>query len=285
MRNVWIYQSFLIPCAAFTLLLLSAACAVPTNDPPQTPNPTATLPPTPTPFNPIPCEAPPAADPDALLCDGLGLGSATAIAATPRANQNLELLSLAMAPGVTARQEIYDRVLRDIELIRSTYADVAEITFWEDFDGSSLILHVDAATHASMSAGAYTAWDCLNNWYGLINTSFSDPVGGQYQVQINLNGVFDTALLQNEYAQLPGVTQVTRIPKEGFAPTICGAICNGVHHYVFDNAQSLCEEGCKFNDFYHFSVEEGGQPVLERSWTGAPGWEQPPMLSAPLTCH
>ncbi len=196
-------------------------------------------------------------------CPGVGLGTPAEIAATPRADVNLERLALIRSPGVTASQSIYDRVVEDVGRIRGLYPQVAHIDFFPEDDGKGLLLLVDENTFAAMKAGTYDAWDCLHQYYGLETIDFL--VGF---VQLSLKGIYDTRLIAAEYAELPGVTDALPATYAGDGPTICLGAKEGedVWHYVFDDASGDCPAGCTMHDYTYFTTTTTGSVTLVATW-------------------
>ena len=104
-------------------------------------------------------------------CNGIPLlGTPEEIAATPREDVELERLSVEMSGGLTADQAIYDRVTRDIGRIRAFYPETSSILYDGWINGQTLLLGLDEATRAAIENGTYSAWDCLNDYYGLPST-------------------------------------------------------------------------------------------------------------------
>ncbi len=95
--------------------------------------------------------------------------------ATPRADQNLELLALSVSGAVVARQEIYGRVVRDVAAIRASHPEVQGIGYWPRDTGNSLLLRVDAATRAAIDEHTYHDWDGLNARWRLVE--ITNPTG------------------------------------------------------------------------------------------------------------
>jgi hypothetical protein len=132
-----------------------------------------------------------------------GQGTFAEIAATPRADEELETLALFMGGRIAAPQAVYDRVVADVAAIR-VEGQNAEANYMSPHEPQSLILSVDADTRSQVQAGTYHAWDCLNRWYGVeridLNTS---------SVVLWFRGVLDIERLQHDYKALPGITHTS----------------------------------------------------------------------------
>jgi hypothetical protein len=90
--------------------------------------------------------------------------------ATPRADQNLELLALSVSGTVVARQEIYDRVVRDVTAIRASHPEIEGINYLSRDSGNQLLMRVDPQTFAAIEQHAYHDWDALNARWRLVDS-------------------------------------------------------------------------------------------------------------------
>ena len=188
-----------------------------------------------------------------------GLPSAAEIAATPRADQNLELLALRIAGGIVADQGTYDRVVRDVGAIRELDDRVAGIQYFPQGDGKSIGLAPDAATYTAMHAGQYRAWDCLNQTYVVTDTVFQDAKPPfEANVYLTLKGIYDITTVVMQYGALVGVKAFDNGPDGGDGPTICVTRESDVWHYVFDQAGGDCPSGCTEHTYYHFTTTAAG---------------------------
>jgi len=188
-----------------------------------------------------------------------GLPSATEIASTPRADQNLELLALRVSGGIIADQAIYDRVERDVGTIRALEPRVGGIQYFPRSDGKSMELTPDAPIYSAMRAGQYRDWDCLNQTYVVSNTQFLDASPPfQSNVLLTLKGIYDIEAVTAQYGALAGVKAEYGGPSGGDGPTICLTRESDLWHYVFDQAGGDCPAGCTEHTYYHFSTTAAG---------------------------
>jgi len=179
------------------------------------------------------------------------------IAATPRAETNLELLAIDLAGGLTARQALYDRLERDLTAIRADTPAVENVHYMQSTDGKSLYLVADSAgTYAAMERGDYDAWDCLNTWYGLeeIVTDAPSPATNPWVI-VELKGIYDLYRIAPEYAELPGIASAIPLPL-GYPAILLSALCvhreGATYHYFFD-----VSGGGGYTTFY-FTTEADG---------------------------
>lgn len=163
-----------------------------------------------------------------------GQGAFEDLAATPRADANLEALAQAMGGGLTADPGVYARVVADFAAIRAQNIDLAGVDFAPAFDRQTLAVIFEPPAIQSVRNGTYHAWDCLNHWYG------ADPV----QASADSNGlllhfakVLDTRRLVADYQALPGVEYAQIFGRNVFpvlqplTPSLCGRIDGTTHHY------------------------------------------------------
>lgn len=219
----------------------------------------------------------PAAPP---TCGGIPLlGTPEEIAATPRDDVNLELLSIEMSGGLTADQETYDRVTWDIEQIRGLSPETSDIHYNGSLDGYQLFLALDEATAAAIDAGTYSAWDCLNDYYGLESATRTSYSFGEFAT-LRLEGIYSTSLLEPLYEQLPGVEYA-----DGLGPgfhrgrSICGVVdSSSTHHYfIVVDAFGDCPSGCIYEDVRYFtSPGAGAPPHLRGRWANFEEGPRPP---------
>ena len=187
------------------------------------------------------------------------LPDARQLAATPRANTNLELLALRFSPGIVADQQIYDRLVRDVVLISTQDQSVSDIGYFPADDGKGLLLLTDAPTLSKMQAGTYSEWDCLNDSYGLVDLSFNTDLISY--ASLTLKGIYDLQRLSKDYAALPGIQSAEPNASGGDGPTICVVREDSVWHYVFDRAGGDCPAGCTEHEYTHFTVSTAGTVV------------------------
>jgi hypothetical protein len=190
------------------------------------------------------------------------LATAAEIAATPRADTNLELLALQLSPGrFTAEQAIYDRVVRDVSAIRAAEPSLADIAYWPNDDGRGLFLELaDQGTLMAMQAGSYHAWDCLNQTFIETKLVLNNP-SGQFspEATLTLKGIYAIPLLAAEYGKLPGIKSAAPESSGGDGPTICVTPSTDVWHYVFDRAGGDCPAGCTTHEYHHFTTTRAGE--------------------------
>ncbi|MBN1606746.1 MAG: hypothetical protein JW940_08935 [Polyangiaceae bacterium] len=207
------------------------------------------------------------------------LATAEELAATPREDPNLEQLAASHSDGIVADQAVYDRVVRDITMIREEAEDISGIDYWPPNDGKTLLLMVDAATFEAMQADSYADWDCLLDSYPVDDIQYEEHTHDRYVVQIVLRGIYRLDPIAAQFAELSGVSSALPDFFIGDGPTLCLTPSDSVWHYVFDQASGDCLAGCIAHSYTYFTVSSDGA-TIERvgSWgTGsasspAPDW-------------
>jgi hypothetical protein len=190
------------------------------------------------------------------------LGTAAEIAATPRADENLEMLALRLDAGhVTASDETYARVVADVTAIRNARPELADVGYFPRSDGKALLVEPNDLTMQSITAKQYTAWDCLNDFYGLESL---EVVAGW--VVLKLKGNYDLELLAGLYESLPGIRSAQPNLGGGDSSTICARRDGSKLEYVVDRAGGDCPAGCNTHDAHAFVSTAPGMVEAVGDW-------------------
>src|SRR4030095_6654595 len=96
-------------------------------------------------------------------------------------------------------------------------------------DGKTIILKVDELTFERMKAGSYRAWDCLNDLYRLVQSTYYAFT--EHFVILQFRGIYNTDLLAQEYSRLPGIRSGESSRLIGGGPDLCGTIEGTQYHY------------------------------------------------------
>ena len=217
----------------------------------------------------------PTAEPITGPCPEPGV-SAQELALTPRADGPLELLALSLEPErVVASQETYDRLLSDVAAIRALEPALGEVEFLADNDGRHIQLQLTEAAGKAFADGVYTAWDCLNEAYGL--TWFS---AYEQTIDLYLDGNYNLSHVLERYQQLPGVTDGFQDARSVDGPTICVLRDGARQQYVFDDTGGFCPTDCTEHRAYHFSSDAAGQVTALAEWDSTTGDPVPAWFGA-----
>jgi hypothetical protein len=118
-----------------------------------------------------------------------------------------------------------------------------------------------------MRAGGYSAWDCLNDFYGLA----SPPDVSDAFVVLELEGTYALDVVAPVYAELPGVEQAQPNVVFGDGPTICAARDGEDYEYVVDRRGGDCPAGCTTNEAHHFRSTGAGVVEALEVWDSHTG--------------
>lgn len=198
------------------------------------------------------------------LCSSLP-GTAKEMAATPRENENLELLALRLSAGVTAEESVYRRLVRDITAIRAGAPAIRRVNYSPRRYVQGLYVVLDDASFREFQAGKYRAWECLNRHYGATSMSSSTHNG----VSLEFKGRLNMEVLAELYGKVAGVRLAEPVRPIGEAPTIHVTPEADTWHYVFDHASGDCPAGCTEHDAYYFRVAGDGEPRFAGRWESA----------------
>jgi hypothetical protein len=190
-----------------------------------------------------------------------GLGTAAEIAATPRADEEAELIALFLGGGLTAPQALYERVRDDLAALRAAHPDVlAGVPFIPRHDARTLLLNVPPAVADAIADHTYDEWNCLNDWYSadaadLLTSSLA---------RVRLAGIFDTEWIAAEYALLPGVESASADALVRATPggeLLC-ALGQGeeIHYFAEVNDADT-------RSVLHFTSQPGDTPQPAGSWS------------------
>jgi len=196
-------------------------------------------------------------------------GTPAEIAQTPRADQNLELLALSLSAGLTADQAVYDRVVQDVQSIRSLQPQLADVTYHPAYV-NQILVGASPDTLEEMDRGAYKSWDCLNQQYKLKSKTRASTA-----MVLQFDGIFDLKQLSALYAALPEVTYAEPNLILGGASSIYVTPDTSQWHYVLDVASDDCEAGCINHQLYYFVTNDGGAAEYVADWLVAPDTQAP----------
>lgn len=205
------------------------------------------------------------------------LGTAEELARTPREDAGLELLALLLDAGqVTATQATYERVVADVGAIRASASSLAALEFWGPHDGRTLRISFGERATEGLSAGTYTAWDCLLEAYRAEVGPVIDLFGG-YAPTLSLGGIFDLPRVAEVFGQLPDASaEISLAPEQR---TLCAARNGERYEYVVDRTNGSCRTSCQGNA-RHFASDQAGEIALLDLWSADSGEPPPGWFSA-----
>jgi hypothetical protein len=209
------------------------------------------------------------------VCPG-PLGSPEDLAATPRADENLEFLALAVEPpdAVVVSQANYERVIADVAAIRALMPDLAAIEYRPPHDGRSVSLSFSDAAVDAWGTGAFAGLHCLDDALGATYSPAFDNFDFFYR-QVSLRGIHDMPRVAELYEQLPGVGADQLVGGPGDGPTWCIGRNGADYEYVIDSAMGGCSSGCQQHEAHRFSSSAAGDATALEVWRSVEG-EPPP---------
>ncbi len=212
-----------------------------------------------------------AADP---CSDYVGLVTPEEVAATPRDERDAEAIALCLTGGLIARQDVYDRVMADIDAIYAGDDSVVGMEVYHHYSGELMDFGVDDETFAQMKAGEYTAWDCANAYYGVERVTYLETLTFG---TIEFKGYYNLGLLGEEYRALPGIVSTGPRTDYSDGPRIRGVIDGSTYHYVFDNRWGDCIDGCYYGEGrYYISSAPGTFELIDAFEWGYEPYTPPP---------
>jgi len=192
------------------------------------------------------------------------LATAEEVAQTPRADFNLELMAIRYrdTESVVADQATYDRLVRDIAVLRAQESELEDTTYkGERGPGTAFLdLTLDSEASALAQTGDYHAWDCLNDGYGPASLDSVLLSPGVLLVDVTFAGRYSMDEIALQYAALPGVASAganypTR-PPQGPMTDICLSKNGPAWSYLFINPDQ--ETGTGDRTLYYFVVDADG---------------------------
>ena len=219
---------------------------------------------------------------DAAIADCEGaLTTSDQTALSPRDNADAEILALKLSQQVVASQPLYDRVVADLSVIRSSQ-DAPTVGPRPLFRTNTLQValegpEVQSVLDESPADGSdiyeflrerYPYWNCLNDLYKVttirVGARRLDLDGNIENVSYDLtfDGRYHGRILEQEYEPLLGVT----ISNGSSTPTadvsdVCLVRDGEVHTYVFDAASGTgCSSGaCALHTYWGYTTTASGQ--------------------------
>ena len=209
-----------------------------------------------------------------------GQGTVAAIALSPFADKEAEVLAIEASGKIVAPKYVYEHIVSDLALIRSQNPSVQDITAMVSWVPNQLLMGFDAEGMSTVQAGTYTDWDCANTYYGFLGKEVHPSV-----IQLHFDHLFNAPLLASEYSMLPHVDYAERNGIIGDGNDVCVPIENDTkYNYIFDAGSGDCPAGCISHQYWGFSIA-GDPVVLTALGTYVKGQGNPPAwLTALAEC-
>lgn len=210
----------------------------------------------------------PATGTPAPVCPGYkAVVDETALAATPRADEEAELVALGLADRLVASTPDYERVKADLAAIRAARPELAEATHAHWDDAQSLIVVLAPAAFERVKSGAkFPAWDCANRAYGLVHSAVDEEGGYAF---LQFKGRYKLSVLARVYGKIRGVTSVAPNSMMGAGTRVCARKAGATFHYLFAVGSGDCPAGCMHWDHTYVYTTAPAKPVHVATWDAA----------------
>jgi hypothetical protein len=192
-------------------------------------------------------------------------GTAEQVARTPRANENLELLAISLSDGITADDEIYRRLVRDIAAIRTVDPRMRTIEYSASDNGELMVGPVSSQKQLFLE-GRYTEWDCLNRYFHVSRVQYQMSYATlQFAGRFNLNQVGElySSLAGVRSADPNGYVRIYRPPSIYVLPASHG------WRYVLDGGACGAANDVTCG-LYYFIVSTDGVARFVEEWRPTP---------------
>lgn len=172
------------------------------------------------------------------------VGDAGEMALSPRADENLEALALSLEPQrVIASQATYERVAADMAALRALAPELSSIQFTPPYEQSVEIVFGDVARQSIISA-QYSAWNCLNDFYGPMDISDVAAATPPGLVSLQFQRPFNGEVLAELYRQLPGVTAGEPSYSDGLGTALAARRSGDTFEYFVRTSDASCGATC-----------------------------------------
>jgi hypothetical protein len=209
--------------------------------------------------------------------------SSVELAASPRADRDLEVLAATLGGTVAADPAIYDRLARDVAAARAVDPTLARVSYRTGHDGRTLMLEMDPTARQRVLAGADPTFEALRARFGPIQ------VDTPYDwVTVAFERVFDLSRVRDYYLRIPGMNDIGFNVLMGDGPTMCVERdeMDANWTYWFLDAGGDCPAGCTTLRVVGVRTDRAGT----LTWIGASDSEgagglSPEAMAAAATCH
>jgi ligand-binding sensor domain-containing protein len=189
-------------------------------------------------------------------------------------------MALLISGKASAPRELYDRVHTDLAFIRQRWGDslpiVRNLVFSPPFRAGRIEMSADDDVYIAMQQGRYTAWDSLNELYGLTGLSFGEWLN---MVFLHFGTRVNPRVLTSAYQGLPGIRWVYPGWGEvGDRPRLYGYLQTSGPSYLFRDGWGDCPAGCIYSHYWYFQSVGDTVAYLGEflpSWDSVvpvPGW-------------
>ena len=180
---------------------------------------------------------------------------------SPREDYDAEELALEISDTIVAKQTDYDRILRDIQMIRAKGGKVRSIHVIKDFGTKSINLRMKSEYLDAIEAGEYRGLTCINKQLG---GDFGERFQTDNQIKVVFSSLMHPHKLEEIYRKHADVIDVSAQPSiVGGGDDIRITVDeNETHHYEFIHGWDGCLYDCMFKISHHYSVSKDGDILV-----------------------
>ncbi len=176
---------------------------------------------------------------------------------TFRDNKEAELMALCLSGELSAPDNLYNRILNDLNLIRSNYSInynlLKEIEFHPPWAERCISITFDESTAKEVINNEYHDWDSLNKKY-YINTIFKDYLKISKIAILYSDYRLNPHILSEYYSNLSGVEYVCPDYLVGNSSNIYPRQIDNKITYLFYYGSGDCPAGCTSKHYTYFEV-------------------------------
>lgn len=181
--------------------------------------------------------------------------------ATPRMNEDAEILALESSSQMVAPQAIYDRINQDLEIIRSSISEVANIRILPSW-AMRIMVSLTEEGKTQYSSNTFTEWDCLNEQFKMSQIEYLSSFSTDL-ILIDFDGRFNMGHLSEKYSNLPNVKSAEPDSMIGDGNDICLTQNDQNYSYIFKSGSGDCDSGCTNNKY--LGVVTNPQGIIKQS--------------------
>lgn len=165
-------------------------------------------------------------------------------------------IALEMSIGLISSAADYNRIVRDLGLIRAAYPALASQGHTPAWAPTQLIVGLNTAL-------PHDDYECLNGWYGVTNESFLFGFGGVDYYVVTFPGWINVEALGAEYTNLAEVSSADPdylIGGQNYY--IPSRLITGNWQWDIDDGWHDCFDGCDCHHTYVIETDDAGNVIL-----------------------
>jgi hypothetical protein len=167
-----------------------------------------------------------------------------------RENLEAEQLAMHLSGEIRAPDEEYDRILRDLAMIRAAYPELVTVVDDIDYAPNELLIGLDT----SLPIDGYMA---LNDYYLMV-----DEIVQSFYRRLTFCDNINAPVLASVYAELPEVQWADPNGLIGTDDRITITVVGETYRYSIDDGFLDCFDGCDCHRYWELSVTQDGAVSL-----------------------